>query len=114
MIIKELRCDYCGELINQPKDGVLEFICERDPESGEKRCREFYIVHQAGMSPLYKVGFGGKSCYHHHKTKGFSDLGLDMILRGCLIDVFKTICPNEIEQGDEKLLEIIERLSGFE
>lgn len=109
----ELRCDYCGELIKEPKDGVLEFVTERDKQSGEKRCREFYIVHQAGVSPLYKVKLG-QSCYHHNKEKGWSDLGLHYILGGGLIKVLKEICPYEMEHNDEKLMEIIKRLAPFE
>ncbi len=114
MATKELRCDYCNELITEPKEGVLEFIAERDKVSDEMRCREFKIVHQAGASPLNSGGFGGQFCYHHNKEKGFRDLGLHHIINGVIITVLTEICPYEIEQGDEALIKIIERLMPFE
>jgi hypothetical protein len=72
-------CDTCGELIENPEDGVLQYLA-RTGEAGMQG-RDPIIVHHATKSP--RVGRSG--CYHNQdlefrKDKSvLSDMTLDRL-----------------------------------
>jgi hypothetical protein len=57
-VLKQWICDKCGEVIENPEDGWLEFCSDRD----NSKYGDFKIVHHAPKSP-YKESRRG--CYHY-------------------------------------------------
>lgn len=72
--LKQWFCDRCGEVIEKPGDGWLEFVRGRDELK-----RGFKIVHHAGASPR---GEELGHCYHYEGVHGRSDMYLREYLGG--------------------------------
>lgn len=96
-------CDYCGEMIKQPGDGILEFLSERDAKM-KKHCSEFKIVHQGGSSPFEDAQY----C-HHHYDECYADLPINHILTDAH-EILKRNFSNEYGKSSE-LKEIENRLT---
>jgi len=73
--LEQFICDTCGEIINQPKDGWIEWI-STGGKDGETH--SFRIVHHFTTSPFAKPNNNG--CYQHSKLNGAKDTHLDRFL----------------------------------
>jgi len=62
-------CDYCGELISSTEEGYVEWLSERNEETGRSEYHGFKIVHHKLFSPNKDAG--GSNLYTH--TPGRSD-----------------------------------------
>lgn len=87
--LEQFICDHCGQVIESPKDGYVEWLTYND-EHGKYKAKEFRIVHHHGASP-YKHTRAG--CYKHENTLGRSDIDLKWYLDTkfqqilCLLDL---------------------------
>lgn len=66
--LKQWICDSCGEIINSPEDGWVEWL------SGEETfnsCHGFKIVHNYGSSPQ-----GKGACFQYREKKDLADMPL--------------------------------------
>lgn len=70
--LKQWICDTCGELIESPEDGFVEWLSPM-----EEGVREFRIVHHAPKSPYWEGRGRGRDCYHHTKHPNRRDLHLE-------------------------------------
>lgn len=68
--LKQFICDTCGEIIEKPEDGYLEWVYSDDGMQ-----REFNIVHHGGSSPRKKYNHNG--CYQHADRHGRMDEALN-------------------------------------
>jgi hypothetical protein len=73
--LKQFICDTCGEVIERPEDGWVEWISTYDEA---RRCYMKYgfrICHHSGISPLSESNSEG--CYFYSNEIGRSDMHLD-------------------------------------
>ena len=49
--LQQYICDYCGELINSTEEGYVEWLSERNEETGRYEYHGFKIVHHKPYSP---------------------------------------------------------------
>lgn len=73
--LTQFICDTCGEIINSPKEGWIEWISPWESEDDKRLCFDFRIVHHLTSSPLGINSNDG--CYQHTDAIGRSDLNLD-------------------------------------
>lgn len=66
--LKQWICDTCGEIIQSPDEGYVQFI----DENSEGKWSDFVIVHHAQFSPRT----GNNKCYR----EGYSDFPLSEFL----------------------------------
>lgn len=71
---EQFICDQCGQVINSPEEGYVEWLDSDD----NKTSSGFRIVHQYVHSPLKAVNEGG--CYKYNKIPGRRDVPLDHFL----------------------------------
>ena len=76
--LEQFVCDTCGQIINSPKEGWLEWISKYDKETGKRETHSFRIVHHYLASPLSSTDDVG--CYQHNGQSGRKDLHLDDFL----------------------------------
>jgi len=69
--LQQWICDSCGELIQSPEEGWVEWV----RGEGDK-CGEFKIVHQLVYSPRKPR----KGCYHHTNRGGRLDIHLSRFI----------------------------------
>jgi hypothetical protein len=69
--LQQWVCDGCGELIQEPAHGYLEWLQE------DHKAHGFRVVHHAPRSPRRS---GGGSCYRYTNHFGRSDLDLKTFL----------------------------------
>lgn len=71
--LEQWICDYCGEVIGEPRQGMLEWL----HNTGDTRrwVAEFRIVHNPAQSAK-----GG--CYHHEGKYGRADMHLSEMVGG--------------------------------
>jgi hypothetical protein len=97
--LQQWNCDTCGEIIEKPEDGYLEWLDDR-PEVDN--AYGFRIVHHAPKSPRKSKG---SDCYYPREKLSSSGplkwfLGADGILRlSSFIDLGKEF--NEIYEGPQ-------------
>ena len=60
--LEQFICDSCGQVIEKPEDGWLEWISER----GTRKAHSFRICHHQSKSPFK----GRDGCYVHGATPG--------------------------------------------
>jgi len=65
--LQQWICDYCGEIINSPDEGWLEWISEKINEQFVRKAFGFRIVHHRPFSPIEGNENGG--CYHYSKKQ---------------------------------------------
>jgi hypothetical protein len=107
-------CDTCGEVIDGPKAGWLEWI-----QHGEAKASGFRICHHAPASPRRKKR-GDEGCYQYSNAEGRHDNHLDsfvgpdglsaliaMVDAGSLHDQSGADVP---QAGVREWLEIVRRL----
>lgn len=76
MTLKALQqwiCDKCGDVIEKPTDGWLEWLSDRDNFT----LSGFKIVHHAPASP-HKAK--NRDCYHYNENLERQDMHLDIFL----------------------------------
>lgn len=66
--LKQWICDTCGEVIERPNEGYVQFI----DSDNDGKYDDFVIVHHAAYSPLKR----NNKCYKN----GYSDLDLSSFL----------------------------------
>jgi hypothetical protein len=76
--LTQFYCDTCGEIINCPKEGWIEWISENDKEKGTFKTHSFRIVHHMTHSPIATKTNNG--CYQHSKKIERRDSHLDHFL----------------------------------
>ncbi len=74
--LKQFICDECGELIERPEEGFVEWI-EKEVDGKQQACG-FRIVHHYTFSPF--KGKKRNGCYKYTNNNGRSDDHLDHIL----------------------------------
>jgi hypothetical protein len=79
--LKQFICDTCGEIIEKPEDGWIEWI-----HSDDGMQTEFNIVHHAGSSPR-KI-FNHEGCYQHGGRNGRMDNNLNQYINPNVIMSF--------------------------
>lgn len=72
--LNQFICDTCGEIIQSPDDGWLEWVTETDDLTGKSETHSFNIVHHISSSPYASSSKDG--CYQHGRKKGLRDLPL--------------------------------------
>lgn len=72
--LKQFYCDTCGEIINSPEEGWIEWISKYNEVSGLDDIHSFRIVHHYSCSPLASTKKYG--CYQHTDEDGRSDVHL--------------------------------------
>ena len=72
--LKQFICDSCGEVINSPEEGWIEWLEVYTDDGG--RCSKFRICHQKGYSP-YKSPLG---CYNYTDHPDRADMHLHHFL----------------------------------
>ena len=72
--LKQFVCDYCGEIIDSPREGWIEWITEYG-DDGRRYAYGFKIVHHAVYSPRRP-----KDCYHYTDSEGRSDMHLGHVM----------------------------------
>ena len=63
--LKQWYCDTCGEVIQKPEHGYVEW--KRDPQPGKRHRAAFRIVHHALHSPYRQQG---NDCYYSRSSRG--------------------------------------------
>jgi len=76
--LKQFTCDTCGQLIEKPEDGYVEWLSLKDENKGTYINSEINIVHQFMASPYKDSSAAG--CYQHHQKRGRHDLPLTKFL----------------------------------
>jgi hypothetical protein len=71
--LKEFICDTCGEIIEKPEDGYVEWVYSDDGMQ-----TQFNIIHHGGSSPRKKYNHDG--CYQHANRNGRMDEPLNHCL----------------------------------
>lgn len=71
--LKQWFCDTCGDVIQRPEDGWIEWLRDDD-----HRVHSFRICHHAKASPRRNASREG--CYAYGNSKGRQDLHLDSVL----------------------------------
>lgn len=72
--LEQFICDYCGEVIEAPEHGWLEWLVDIDAGFAAS---DFYVVHHAMYSPRKP-----QHCYHHQHDARRHDLYLTQFLDG--------------------------------
>lgn len=75
--LSEYICDNCNEIINNPSEGILEWVSERSDNKSFVN-RDFKILHHNAHSPIRDQN--GRGCTIHRDTRGLSDVGLNELL----------------------------------
>lgn len=70
--LTQFVCDCCGQLIEKPQDGYVEWRNEPDPVSGQFIAGQFKIVHHYNASPLQT--FARCYPYSHHPDRNSMEL----------------------------------------
>ncbi len=78
--LEQFICDKCGEIINKPEEGWIEWISEINND--DYKVYGFKIVHHSLHSPLKRGG-----CYHYTNHSGRSDSHLNHFLENCIIQL---------------------------
>lgn len=68
--LRQWICDTCGEVIESPRDGWLEWVA-----TDSRHARDFRIVHHRPVSPRGEHPPDG--CYQHASERGRQDSHLD-------------------------------------
>jgi hypothetical protein len=76
--LNQFICDTCGEIINEPKEGWIEWISDIDEKNGKFIDHSFRIVHHFAHSPLAETKPDG--CYQHQHALGRSDSHLHQFI----------------------------------
>lgn len=61
--LKQFYCDECGEIIESPKDGFVEWLQIYDEETGKITVSGFRIIHRSVKSPFISTSKEG--CYKY-------------------------------------------------
>ena len=115
--LQEFICDKCGEVINSPEEGVLEWISEWNEEHQTFVNKGFKIIHQFGHSPNQNTG-----CSFYQGRSGISDYPLRMYLNPdfgmaniiSLLDVGQRHQPNftiPLVENAREYAELVRRLT---
>lgn len=72
--LTQFYCDTCGEIINSPEEGWIEWISKYDETKQRDEIHSFRIVHHYSHSPIATETNEG--CYKHTWTPGKSDAHL--------------------------------------
>lgn len=68
--LEQFICDTCGDIIEKPSDGMLEWIDYDNDETNSHEVHSFRIVHHSGASR--KRNGSNISCFKHVDWKGSS------------------------------------------
>jgi hypothetical protein len=77
--LKQFVCDKCGQIIEKPEDGWVEWLHPEDPATGKRKNQGFKIVHHSKASPL-SDGTRNVRCYHYDNNPLRSDNHLEYFL----------------------------------
>lgn len=72
--LEQFICDECGQVINSPKEGYVEWESGID-KNGKMFARGFRIIHSSQASPMEKIN--GKGCFKYDESPYCSDIDLD-------------------------------------
>ncbi len=75
--LKQFICDECGQVINSPEEGYVEWESGID-DKGRSFARGFRIVHVSHASPLKHTR---KGCYKYDRSEYRSDIDLEHFLQ---------------------------------
>lgn len=75
--LKEFICDECGQIINSPDEGYVEWI-ENEDADGKPVVKGFRIIHNSACSPFKEKGREG--CFKYAHTPGRCDIDLEYFL----------------------------------
>ncbi len=73
--LTQFICDCCGETINNPSEGTVEWIETLDKENKAYILKNWVIVHSYDKGPK-----GGNKCSIHKEAAGLRDTDLSMML----------------------------------
>jgi len=71
--LKQFICDTCGEVIQRPEDGWVEWISDRKDESSARLSTGFQIVHHITASPLAESNAEGCYTSREHRSHDHLD-----------------------------------------
>ena len=77
--LKQFICDKCGQIIEKPEDGWVEWLHREDPLTGRRKNQGFKIVHHSAASPI-SDGTRRVRCYHYDNRADRSDNHLEYFL----------------------------------
>ncbi len=85
--LKQYICDTCGELIEKPEDGMVEWLDDTSSHTGQDGLinrkhdyHSFNIVHHASKSPFNKGNPRSSNCYQHGGKSGRRDVHLHQFI----------------------------------
>lgn len=110
-------CDTCGEFINEPRDGWVEWLVGPRDESGRRRHRGLRLVHQSQATPLAPKGncqYNEQEEYRHDRAI-IADMHLEQFLGpDGLMMLLEYLATEELPK--EEVLVMIKRLHipGYE
>ena len=81
--LKQFVCDTCGQIIESPEEGWVEWVCEIDG----RNARAFRICHHVAISPRCSP----EGCYLHGREAGRSDMHLDSFLENPMIELLRLL-----------------------
>ncbi len=74
--LTQFVCDSCGQLIEKPENGYVEWKNELDPVSGSYKTSGYRIAHHSDSSPLKAP----QACYLYSRLPGSNSVNLDLFL----------------------------------
>lgn len=86
--LEQFICDECGQVINSPKEGYVEWESGTDA-NGKMFARGFRIVHAAYASPLAHKSTEG--CYKYGRSHYRSDIDLEYFLKYAHQEMFSLL-----------------------
>ena len=101
--LEQFICDRCGQVIEKPGDGWVEWLTVKENEFRSYKGKGFKIVHHSPKSPL-KSGSRGASCYHYDRYPNRSDNHLEYFLgENGMVLLLSNLDPGEAFTEEESL-----------
>ncbi|MBP1615300.1 MAG: hypothetical protein H6Q13_2748 [Bacteroidetes bacterium] len=107
--LKQFFCDTCGQLIENPEDGYVEWI-SLFQDNGTVLSKDFRIVHHQPKSPYTHIPSG---CYNHDSKIGRSDLDLKTFLQYKHQYIFSFLNRGFLQDPNGELPSEIEDYAAF-
>lgn len=98
--LEQFICDECGQVINSPKEGYVEW--ESGLDANKKMfARGFRIVHASHTSPIKKRN--GEGCFKYGKSYHRSDIDLEYFLKHAHQEMFSLLDLGFLHDKNKKI-----------
>jgi len=107
----QFYCDECGEIIDSPKDGFVEWLEITDEKTEKKTVNGFRIVHRKTQSPLKAIKHDG--CYKYGNNDNRMDNELSYILENSHQFIFSYLDLGFIHDSNGEIGSLIVDYKSF-